>query len=678
MIRRSLLLGAGVVLSTSSFADNGQIAHAGPLADIEIDGSLKDWPENLPRYPIALEDRTEVSPDEGFSASFRAGYSAAEQAVYVALEIVDDVHSTSDDPEPDWSQLDSVIAYVDFNHTRTGSGAALYLAVGEHRRMVTGDSPWDADVANASWDTAKAAVKRQGSVTVYEWRFLSHQALAPHMTLGLDFLVADHDQPGESSPASLYAWGPGFGKSRAGGRTGDLLLLDSKPQLGELTGQIALAGEEPTAQELRVRVSSQDRPQLWLQARADKTGRYRLKVPAGAYEVSSVDRLLEGSDGEPRVLAPARPAVVKVLAGKLADAAPLALKTVPLPVDLPARGALFGFDQQSADALDRVVPLLMAHYQVPGASLALVKDGGLVLHRTYGEANAYSREKVGPDTLFEAASITKAVFAFAVNRLAERGVIDLDRPLHTYLPFEDIAHDKRYQKITARHALSHQTGFPNWRWMNETGKLDIKFYPGIKFGYSGEGFEYLGRVVAHLTGKPLEQVLAEEVLVPLQFEKNTYFSDGDAVRKQTSRGHLAGMAGPLDIPGQVGVAHSMYTEARTFSNFMLGLLAQKGLSADGYEKMYEPQIEVPLDETDRPQWPRRYTLGFHLMNSPFGPAVGHGGNNGDFTCLFEIYPEQQVGFAVFTNADTGSLLASALRDYLIVGQPAKAPLAPSP
>jgi CubicO group peptidase (beta-lactamase class C family) len=110
-------------------------------------------------------------------------------------------------------------------------------------------------------------------------------------------------------------------------------------------------------------------------------------------------------------------------------------------------------------------------------------------------------EKVNDLTLYEAASITKPVFAFAVQRLAERGVIDLDKPLYLYLPYEDIAYDDRYKLMTARHVLTHRTGFPNWRSMNEDGKLNLKFTPGTGYGYSGEGFEYLKMVIEKITGK---------------------------------------------------------------------------------------------------------------------------------------------------------------------------------
>ncbi len=672
MFRSCLFLIAVLLLATDSHADNGEIAHAAPLSGIVIDGELADWPAELPRYAVRTNgDREAVEQNDSFAASFRAGYNPAERAVYIALEIVDDVHVVPDEAQPDeWARFDSVIAYVDFNHTTTGSGSALYLVLGDHRSMHSDESSWDADVAAASWDTAEAAVSRRGTTTVYEWRFTSARELAANSVLGIDFLIADQDASAEDSPASLVSWGPGFGKSQAGGRTGDLLLVDAESPSGRLTGRIELAGADPetNASRLRVRARSTRNPALWLQTLADETGAFAIDLPPGRYELTSVDRMTR-VDEVPKVVAPATPVFVTVGQGAETVAPTLRLAQVPLPIELPERGALFGFEPDDRKAFDQIVETLMEYFQVPGASIALIRDGALVHHSTYGSRNAYSAEAVAGDTLFEAASVTKAVFAFAVNRMAERGEIDLDRPLHTYLPFEDIAHDRRYEKITARHVLSHQTGFPNWRWMNPDGKIDIKFYPGIQYGYSGEGFEYLGRVVAHIAGEPLETVVRREALAVLDFEKNTFFADGPEVVDQAARGHWAGMAGPHDFPDEIGVAHSMYTEARTFSNFMLGLLAREGLSAEGYEKMLEPQVATPLEPGDEPQWPGRYGLGFHMMNSPFGLAYGHGGNNGNFTCLFELYPDHQMGFVVFTNADTGSLLVNTLRDYLVIGAP---------
>lgn len=668
MFRRCLCLVIALLWVIDSQADNGEIAPAAPLDEIVIDGDLTDWPADLHRHAVRMNGESEVvERSDSFAASFRAGYDTDENAVYIALEVVDDVHVVPDEAGPDdWQRFDSVIAYVDFKHTVTGSGSALYLVMGDHRFMLSDESSWDADVAAASWETAEAAVARRGTTTVYEWRFTSPKPIRPNSVLGVDFLVADQDAPGEDSPATLLSWGPGFGKSQAGGRTGDLLLVDAGSLPGRLTGRIELAGAGTEASRLRVRARSTENPALWVQALADRAGAFAIDLPPGRYELTSVDRVTRVEEVT-QVLAPATPVSVVVGQGASTVAPTLRLEPVPMPIDLPVRGALFGFEPDDREAFDEVVVTLMEHFQVPGASIALVSDGALVHHNTYGTRNASSGEPVDDDTLFEAASITKAVFAFVVNRMAERGEIDMDRPLHTYLPFEEIAHDRRYEKITARHVLSHQTGFPNWRRMNPDGKIDIKFYPGIQYGYSGEGFEYLGRVVAHIAGEPLETVVRREALAVMDFEENTFFAEGPEVSGQAARGHWAGMAGPHDFPDEIGVAHSMYTEARTFSNFMLGLLAQEGLSAEGYEKMLEPQVATPLEPDDEPQWLGRFGLGFHMMKSPFGLAYGHGGNNGNFTCQFELYPDHQMGFAVFTNADTGWLLVNALREYLVIG-----------
>lgn len=81
-------------------------------------------------------------------------------------------------------------------------------------------------------------------------------------------------------------------------------------------------------------------------------------------------------------------------------------------------------------------------------------------------------------TLFEAAFLSRPVFATIVLRLAERGKLDLDRPLHELLPYERISHDPRSRRLTARLVLSHQTGLPNW---GPPEKLEFRFEPGESF-----------------------------------------------------------------------------------------------------------------------------------------------------------------------------------------------------
>ncbi|MEM9823130.1 MAG: serine hydrolase domain-containing protein [Bacteroidota bacterium] len=240
----------------------------------------------------------------------------------------------------------------------------------------------------------------------------------------------------------------------------------------------------------------------------------------------------------------------------------------------------------------------------------------------------------------------------------------MDKPLYQYLPFEEIAHDERYQLITARHVLSHQTGFPNWGYMNPDGKVDIKFTPGTSYGYSGEGFEYLKRVVAHITGKDINVVLQEEVLEPLNL-KNTYFSHNDYLQEVVSHGHNDNWPTIADLPKEPGMAWSMHTEAKSFSRFILALFNREGMKAETYDEMFRTQTVIPKEEEDEED--QAFGLGIHLTKTPQGLVFGHGGNNGDFKCNFSMYKDLNMGFAVFTNSNTGDQLHSALDKYLIRG-----------
>ena len=144
----------------------------------------------------------------------------------------------------------------------------------------------------------------------------------------------------------------------------------------------------------------------------------------------------------------------------------------------------------------------MKEAQVPGVSVALVKDGALFWRRGFGVRDIRTKEPVDVNSVFEAASTSKPVFAYAVMKLRERGVIDLDTPLSRYTPDRPLEGDARLELITARHVLSHTSGLPNWRSKQEP--LSIRFTPGERWNYSGEGYSYLQSVVSRLTGSRVD------------------------------------------------------------------------------------------------------------------------------------------------------------------------------
>ena len=175
----------------------------------------------------------------------------------------------------------------------------------------------------------------------------------------------------------------------------------------------------------------------------------------------------------------------------------------------PSESAISSKDAP-AEPLD--IPSLLQLASVPGIAIATV-HGGDVAVEGFGVQRAGTDDKVTGDTVFEAASLSKPVFTAIVMQLAAEGLIDLTRPLVSYLPLPNPA-DVRARIITATHVLSHSSGWRNWRNGRDVA-LTADFEPGSKFSYSGEGYFFLQRVVEKLTGQGLSRLARDRVFEPL-------------------------------------------------------------------------------------------------------------------------------------------------------------------
>ncbi|MEM7585287.1 MAG: serine hydrolase [Acidobacteriota bacterium] len=668
-----LILASGAWwLSSPAHANNGAIAIAYPIDGVLIDGKLDDWGDGHTAWPIA-EVAAEDAPEAAdFSAVFRVAYSLPERALYVMVEVTDDFDVQHAADEPEWDQQDSHLLYVDAQHVPRGSGGVLYMAGKGLRELISPPAAWDPANARASWDDAKVAIARHGQKTVYEWRVELGEDLEPGRSIGLDHLVNDRDPEDEDNTAVL--WGEGFGKSTRTWRLGDVLLLERDTALGRLEGSVAWQQEGEEARLDHVRITRIEQPQLWVQAEVDDEGRYAVELPGGEYRVSSPYRLTHpfGGDEPPRRIDDAAGVSVTLSAEGVAQAEPLVLRTFERPDYLfGEQGAFAGFDASRIPEIDAFVEAFRRYYEVPGISVALVHGGKVVYHRTLGVKNQLTRQPVAADTMFEAASITKPTFGFAVMRLAERGAIDLDAPLHQSLAFPNIEGDERYRKMTARHVLSHRSGLPNWAWGGPGGwrrgdELELRFEPGSAYGYSGEGFNYLGRVVEEITGKTLEQVLREEALEPMGLT-NTFFALDEKQEETASIGHWHTFPSWKRRATEISVASSMHTEARDYANFAIGLIQGAGLKPESYAEMFRPHTTLTKEERDTEE-EQHVGLGFFLRDTPFGPLVEHGGNNGDFRCKFGAVPEAGLAYAIFTNNNVGGYLADAVEQYLLFGR----------
>lgn len=663
LIRTISLLAAITLLCVQSLAHNGSVAHAYPLGKITVDGNLNDWPKEAAKYFIAMHPSdTKPKDDADFSGFFQIGYRLDNQSLYLAFTITDDDFIEDTSKKVRWNTQDGLEVSFDARHLFSGSGVVSYLYT-KHLKYIN-NAFFDPFAGTASWDITEIAVTRQGSTRIYEWRIQLGKEMVVGKSVGFDFHVFDKDGDGSFS---YSGWGKGGSKYMDPNSLGDIILLPASAKLSTISGN--LHWDKPAALKLpgQVRLNAVENPNLWVEAALDSLGNYSVALPAGKYGISLPDPYFQ-NDNKLYMATQKAPVIIVAKPGQKAVVPPIVIPVTPAPDLLPDKGVLLDFSTASVDKIDRFIETYRTYYKIPGVSLALIKDGKLVYHKTYGVSNAATGEKVNDNTLFEAASITKPVFAYAVERLAERGVIDLDKPLYEYLPYKDIEYDERYKLITGRHVLTHRTGFPNWRWQNADQKLDIKFTPGTSFGYSGEGFEYLKLVVEKITGKKVEQVLQEEVIEPVGLY-HTFFSRNDSLQRMVAYGHYDGRPSKNELPESPGMAYSMHTEAKIFTRFMLNLLEQKGLKAETWDTILSKHSEYNFDDwPQKPKDPTYMGMSLEIRETPWGKSFGHGGNNGDFKCRFEVYKDQKMGYAVFTNSNTSDPLLRNLNKFLVEGK----------
>jgi CubicO group peptidase (beta-lactamase class C family) len=191
-------------------------------------------------------------------------------------------------------------------------------------------------------------------------------------------------------------------------------------------------------------------------------------------------------------------------------------------------------DQVLVEDLSTNIPAQMQAANVPGLSIALIRDGEVIWVDGFGVTNSITRKPVSGDTVFEVASISKAIAAYAALGLVERGVLSLDEPVQNYLSHPWLPASADAEQITLRQLLSHTSGLSNA--VNPVNK-SIIHQPGERFEYSGVGFMYLQEVMEQVTGKSLEQISQELVFEPLGMDSSSYINPPN-IMPRLAYGHI--------------------------------------------------------------------------------------------------------------------------------------------
>jgi CubicO group peptidase (beta-lactamase class C family) len=333
---------------------------------------------------------------------------------------------------------------------------------------------------------------------------------------------------------------------------------------------------------------------------------------------------------------------------------------------------LTAFAQDHAAKIQELLALAHEYRQFNGAAL-VAENGKIVYKGAFGPANMEWNIPNTPDTKFRLGSITKQFTATVVMQLVEQGKIKLDARLSDYLP--DYRKDTG-SKVTIHHLLTHTSGIPSYtsqpgffenvsrnpykvdEFVKKYASGDLEFEPGSKYTYNNSGYFLLGAIIEHVTGKPYEQVLKENIFDALGMKNTGYDHHGTILPKRatgyskTPDGYAN--AGYLDmsIPYAAG---SLYSTVEDLYLWDQALYTDKLLSAQSKALMYKPFLD-------------NYAYGWVVTNASFKQndqpvqVISHNGGINGFTTTIVRFPKEKNLIVMLDN--TGSEYLDRLSDSI--------------
>ena len=351
--------------------------------------------------------------------------------------------------------------------------------------------------------------------------------------------------------------------------------------------------------------------------------------------------------------------------------------------------------QTLVDSLEEGIPKLMKEATVPGLAITLIREGSIVWSQAFGVRNRVTQEPVALDTLFEAASLSKPLFAYASLKLCEKGVLDLDTPLVEYMPDywlsivlptsgsspQHLVLDKpQLELVTVRHVLSHTTGFPNWP--SKQQPLKIRFVPGERFSYSGTGYSVLQAIVEIITGQPSVEYAQANILEPLGMKNSRFVSTGNE-NLPVALGHNENgepMEKALWLEMIAGA--SLHSTPTDFAKFMLAVMRPSAdnpyhLCSNLVEEMLTSQVKVNDAAPWHEDWPKpeiklnefvSWGLGWGIQHTATDASFWHWGDNGNYKNFAVGSRQEGLGVVIMTNGKNGQQVYKGILCEIMGGE----------
>jgi CubicO group peptidase (beta-lactamase class C family) len=316
----------------------------------------------------------------------------------------------------------------------------------------------------------------------------------------------------------------------------------------------------------------------------------------------------------------------------------------------------------------------MEAYKVPGVSIAVINNYEIEWAKGYGAKEKESSDPITPKTLFQAASISKPVAAFAALYFVEKGLLDLDEDVNGKLiswkvPENEFTGEK---KVTLRGIMTHSAGLTvhgfggyaqgkqaptliqilDGEMPANSAPIRVDIEPGSKNRYSGGGFTVMQQLMIDVSDKTFPEIMEETVLGKIGMEDSTY--EQPLPESRSEQGARAHRLNGTIIKGRWHAypemaAAGLWTTPTDLCRFALEImLSKKGKSNKVLsQKRVQEMLTVQYESMG---------LGLPLWHEGKDFRFMHGGSNAGFKCVLVAYPERGQGAAIMTNGDQGSNL----------------------
>lgn len=334
-------------------------------------------------------------------------------------------------------------------------------------------------------------------------------------------------------------------------------------------------------------------------------------------------------------------------------------------------------DTDKLQGLDEYIQQAMKDWNVQGISVAIVKNGQVILSKGYGYRDTDKKLPVTSQTLFEIGSSTKAFTATAVCMLDDEGKIDLDKPVINYMPTFKMWDDYVTLNMTPRDLLTHRSGLPRhdlvWYGTDKTRKELVEALRYLEpskpfrttFQYQNMMFMTAGYLVEQVSGKTWEDFVKERIFTPLEMNNSNFSVTVMQASNDYSTGYNEEKDGsvkvipyrPADAVGPAGTINSCSDDMAKWLVFQLGNGNYNGkqlLSESKIREMHTPFITVPSQPSGDVFY-SSYGLGWFITNYRGHTRVEHGGNIDGFSASVCLMPYDSIGIVVLSNMNNSSI-----------------------